>query len=173
MTCSTSRPNGSTVVAWSADHKPTRVIEGAVLPARGVWERPVTLENGTGVRMAELVPGRGSTAVCLWRDSSASETRIRVATFDRGRWSPVETVASTLDRLRAPSVTGAHATRIRWQIWYPTRRLAFFEARRSGSIWLKPSGPTYVRRYVGLVERPGPRKPRGRLAAVSVGHARG
>jgi hypothetical protein len=153
-------PRGESVLAWSEDAKPKRIVKAAILTARGVWRRPVTLENGIGVKLDALSAGRASTAVCLWRDSSASEVRIRVSTYDGARWSPVQTVASTLDRLRSESLAGAHATAIRWQIWYPSKRLAFFKARRSGSAWIEPSGPTHVRRRFELPGQPSSPRPR-------------
>jgi hypothetical protein len=132
----TVTPDGTTIAVWVAEAKPYRKLRTAVLPPGGTWQRPATLETGSGLKTLALANGPGSTAVCAWRDTAASESHVRVARYGgAGRWSGTDTVASTLERLWAVTVVGSHATRLRWRIQYPDGRIAFFEARRRGSGW--------------------------------------
>jgi len=135
-------PNGATIATWTAADRPMTSVRAATLPPGGVWQRPVTLERGSGIRSAALSSSR-SGAVCAWRDLAGTEAQIRVATYDGRRWGALATVASSLERLPDVAIAGAGSL-LRWEVSYPDKHLAFFEARRSGSGWVQPRRPVRI-----------------------------
>jgi hypothetical protein len=130
-------PDGTTVAAWIDESDPLREVRVAVLPPGGRWQRPLTLETGEGFGTVTLGAAARGEAVCAWRDSVASEERIRVATYDSNGWTDAATLAATESRLGRISLGGANATLLRWHVENPvTGATATSRARRDGSRWI-------------------------------------
>jgi hypothetical protein len=140
-------PDGTTIVAWIDGTDPTRTIRVAARKRGGVWQRPVTLENGNGFGNFLVSTGRGDRVVVAWHSAVANEWRVRVATHERGAWGAVATLARSLDMLDHIAITGRDATLVRWLERGlgrgPVERL---EASRSRSHWVVVS-----RRRLGSV----------------------
>ena len=140
-------PDGTTIVAWIDGTDPTRTIRVAARKRGGVWQRPVTLENGNGFGNFLVSAGRGDRVVVAWHSAVANEWRVRVATHERGAWGAVATLARSLDMLDHIAITGRDATLVRWLERGlgrgPVERL---EASRSRSHWVVVS-----RRRLGSV----------------------
>jgi quercetin dioxygenase-like cupin family protein len=141
-------PGGTRVVAWIAETDPSRAVRVAVLTPHGVLRGPVTLENGDGFGNVVLSAGRGDRVVAAWHVAVANEWRVRVATYQRGAWSPVATLARSLYTLDHIAVTGPDGTLVRWLERDPRGgHLVRFEARpwRAGWIVATAATPGYGR----------------------------
>jgi hypothetical protein len=139
---------GTTVVAWIDETDPSRTVRVAVLTPHGVLRGPVTLENGDGFGNVVLSAGRGDRVVVAWHVAVANQWRVRVATYQRGAWSPVATLARSLYTLDHIAVAGAHGTLVRWLERDPRGgHLVRFEARpgRAGWIVARAASPGYSR----------------------------
>lgn len=129
-------PGGTTVVAWIDETDPSRTVRVAVLTPRGVLRGPVTLENGDGFGDAVLAAGRGDRVVAAWHVAVANEWRVRVATYERGVWSPVATLARSLYTLDHIAIGGPRAKLVRWLERDPRGgHLVRFEARPKRAGW--------------------------------------
>jgi hypothetical protein len=141
-------PGGTTVVAWIDETDPSRTVRVAVLTHRGALRGPVTLETGDGFGNVLLSAGRGDRVVAAWHVAVANEWRVRVATYQRGAWSPVATLARSLYTLDHIAVPGPDGTLVRWLERDPRGgHLVRFEARpgRAGWIVARAATPGYGR----------------------------
>ena len=130
-------PNGTTLVAWINETAPTRSVRAAALPRGGKWQQPVTLENGDGLGTVALGTGHRELGMFAWHDGIASESRVRVATYSGGRWSPVVTVAATLATIHQVALAGPEATVLRWRrVSLSGDSVERYEARRDGTHWV-------------------------------------
>ncbi len=148
-------PGGTTVVTWIDETDPTRTVRVAVLTRRRVWQRPVTLENGDGFGNVVLAAGRGDRVVAAWHVAVANEWRVRVATYQGGAWSPVVTLARSLDTLDHIAIARRDATLVRWLERDPRHaHVVRVEARRRRAGWIVVSRSTVFDR-----ESPGEHAP--------------
>ena len=141
-------PGGTTVVAWIDETDPSRTVRVAVLTPDGDLRGPVTLENGDGFGNVVLSAGRGDRVIAAWHVAVANEWRVRVATYHRGAWSPVATLARSLYTLDHIAVAGPDGTLVRWLERDPRgEHLVRFEARpgRAGWIVARAARPGYGR----------------------------
>jgi hypothetical protein len=141
-------PGGTTVVAWIDETDPSRTVRVAVLMPDGDLRGPVTLENGDGFGNVVLSAGRGDRVVAAWHVAVANEWRVRVATYQRGAWSPVATLARSLYTLDHVAVVGPDGMLVRWlERDVRGRHLVRFEARpgRGGWIVARAATPGYGR----------------------------
>ncbi len=130
-------PGGTTIAAWIDEADPVRKIRVAVLPPRGNWQPPITLETGEGFGTVVLRTGGGNDAVCAWPDSRATEERVRVATYDSNTWTRPVTLATTQSRLGRIAFARRDATLLRWRLTNPvTGAMATFLALRDGTHWI-------------------------------------
>jgi hypothetical protein len=137
--------SGRTTVTWIDEDKPMATVRAATLSRGGAWQGPVTLTRGVGVVSLTLLPDRAGGAMCAWRDIAGTEARVRATTYDAGRWSPVTTVASTLERLTDVGFDGGSGGPfLKWRFSYSDKHLALYEARPRGSGWAHPTGPTRI-----------------------------
>jgi hypothetical protein len=130
-------PNSTTLATWIVQSDPIRTIRAAVLSPGGTWRRPVTIESGDGLWAVALSAGRGDFVVCAWHDAVAGETRIRLATYGGHGWSPVSTLASSMQNLDHVTFVGRDAALVRWRL--EDRRGSHFQrfaARLRGSRWI-------------------------------------
>lgn len=135
-------PDGRTTVTWIDEDKPMATVRAATLAPGGAWQGPITLTRSSNVISLALLPDRGGGAMCAWRDVAGTEARVRATTYQAGRWSPVTTVASTLERLNDISFDGGSGgPLLKWRFSYADKRLLLYQARRKGSGWAQPSGP--------------------------------
>ncbi len=143
--------DGTFVVSWIASDRPKSVLRAAVLRPGGAWERPVTLERGSGIRSAGLAPTLSGAVVSAWRDNAGTETRARASTWDGRRWSTATSVATTLERM--PSVTiSDDGSVVGWAVGYASRRLVFWHAHRRATSWVrKPKPVRVIHHYVPAV----------------------
>jgi hypothetical protein len=156
-------PDGTTLAAWIDQNDPTETVRAAALPPAGTWQRPVTLENASGLTSVELRAGAGDLGVLAWQDTVAGETRARVTTSDWTTLAPVATIASSLDNLVHLTLAGPAATRVRWEIGLNPISAKRFEARRTGTTWTRPiptARPTPATRRAGA-------RPSGSLASTA------
>jgi hypothetical protein len=73
----------------------------------------------------------------------ANEWHVRVATYQRGAWSPVVTLARSLDTLDHLAISGRDATIVRWLERDPRHaHVVRVEARRLRAGWLVVSRST-------------------------------
>jgi hypothetical protein len=138
-------PNGTTLATWIDETDPTRAVRTAALLPGRTWRHPVTLETGIGFGNVALSSGRDGFVVCAWHDAVANEARVRVATFDGSAWTPIVTLARSLDTLDHITLRGRAATLVRWLLRGPgVAHVIRFEARRRRTDWI-PVGHTIVR----------------------------
>jgi hypothetical protein len=98
---------------------------------------PVTLENGNGFGNVVLAAGLGDRVVVGWHVAVANEWRIRVATYRRGAWSTVATLA--VDHI---AIAGPDAGVVRWLERNPRGgHLSRFEARPRRAGWVVARAP--------------------------------
>jgi hypothetical protein len=155
-------PGGVTIVSWIDETDPTRTVRVAALTPRGVWQRPVTLEDGNGFGNVVLAPGRRDRVVAAWHAAVANEWRIRVATYRRGAWSPVATLARSLDLLDRIAILGRDATVVRWLERDPRGGpIARVEASRRGSRWIVSRSAEVL----GPIDRPTDGPPRAGIVS--------
>ena len=141
-------PGGTTVVAWIDETDPSRAVRVAALMPGGDLRGPVTLENGDGFGNVALYAGRSDRVVAAWHVAVANEWRVRVATCQRGAWSPVATLARSLYTLDHIAVGGTDGTLVRWLERDPRgRHLVRFEAHpgRAGWVVTRAATPGYGR----------------------------
>jgi hypothetical protein len=95
--------------------------------------------------------------VAAWHAAVANEWRIRVATYRRGAWSPVATLARSLDLLDRIAILGRDATVVRWLERDPRGGpIARDEASRRGSRWIVSRSAEVL----GPIDRPTDGPPR-------------
>ncbi|HEX6491215.1 MAG TPA: hypothetical protein VF002_07555 [Gaiellaceae bacterium] len=127
---------GTSLATWVDDDAPQRTVRASARLPGAPWERAVTLERSDGLGSGAVLSARRLSALLAWHDQSASESRIRVARYARGRWGPVVTLASDLSTLDDIAVGGRASTLVRWNLEPTSEQGATrFEARLQGSRW--------------------------------------
>jgi hypothetical protein len=135
-------PRGTTAAVWIDETDPTRTVRVAVLTRQGFLRGPVTLENGNGFGNVVLSAGLGDRVVTAWHVAVASEWRVRVATYERGNWSPVETLERSLYTLDHIAISRPDAGLVRWLERDPRGgHLVRFEARPLRAGWVVARAP--------------------------------
>lgn len=148
-------PRGTTVAAWIDETDPTRTVRVAVLTRRGVVRGPITLDDGNGFGNVVLSAGPGDRAVTAWHVAVANEWRVRVATYQRGDWSPVATLERSLYTLDHIAIARPEASLVRWLERDPRGgHLVRYEARPRRAGWVVAAAPrSGFRRTVHWWER--------------------
>jgi hypothetical protein len=135
-------PAGTTVAAWIDETDPTQTVRVAVVTRSGVLRGPLTLEDGNGFGNVVLSSGLGDRVVTAWHVAVANEWRVRVATYQRGAWSPVATLARSLYTLDHIAIARPAASVVRWLERDPRGGyLVCFEARLRRSGWAVARAP--------------------------------
>jgi hypothetical protein len=132
-------PNGTILATWIDQADPSRIVRASALPADGGWQRPLTLENAAGLGTLALSADDSKIGICAWRDTIASETRVRVSTYNGTSWGPALTLASGLAKLNHVTLAGRDTTVVAWWLGDPHGgHLDRFAARRRGTSWTRP-----------------------------------
>ena len=112
---------GASVLTWTDEADPMRLLRAAVLTPNGKLGQPVTLDDAASLGSAVL-RALGTRAVAVFSDAVAGASRVLQAAFDGRHWGQPVTLTTSLWGVSHVSLGAGNPPLVRWTLRLPGAR---------------------------------------------------